>query len=464
MFSTNGKGSWKNQAVGAVALLTVVMTVVPSTTAAATYAVTLNTPVVTGLTVNLTGTGTGTQYSGQVSQHDVQVNWGNGVVDNTSSVNFVDPPGNPKDFSGTWSNSLTFATGGAFTIIVKLYHQSVPGNESSGDAMQTVQVVLDACANVIGTQTTGPCADATCVSEGGTWTNNECDMPTDEELCEQQESMSWVEGECVEDEEETEECASGWTGVFPICIPPFPSCPEGWSGVFPLCIEPQADVDLCPEPGLQNELPCASITVDTDEDGVDDETDNCPVVANPDQLDSDEDGVGDVCDTGEEVENPQTEIVTETPHQGGGHLEAACDNNVDDDNDGLYDMNDPGCDSQSDDSEGGSATDGEVLGASTSCGPVLSVYLGLRGLANDPEAVKVVQEFLNKELGLSLEVNGEYDAATIDAVKQFQAKYPLDVLSPWGISDATGIVYKTTQRMINKISCPGLEIPMPELP
>jgi len=60
-------------------------------------------------------------------------------------------------------------------------------------------------------------------------------------------------------------------------------------------------------------------------------------------------------------------------------------------------------------------------------------------------------------------VDGEYDAATIEAVKAFQAKYSLDVLSPWGIDDATGIVYKTTQRMINKIACPTMDIPMPEL-
>ncbi len=35
---------------------------------------------------------------------------------------------------------------------------------------------------------------------------------------------------------------------------------------------------------------------DGDEDGVDDEVDNCPYLANPEQGDSDEDGRGDVCD------------------------------------------------------------------------------------------------------------------------------------------------------------------------
>jgi hypothetical protein len=36
--------------------------------------------------------------------------------------------------------------------------------------------------------------------------------------------------------------------------------------------------------------------LDSDSDGIADQTDNCPLVANPDQVDSDNDGKGDVCD------------------------------------------------------------------------------------------------------------------------------------------------------------------------
>lgn len=37
-------------------------------------------------------------------------------------------------------------------------------------------------------------------------------------------------------------------------------------------------------------------TSDSDGDGIDDTIDNCPLVANPDQVDSDNNGIGDVCD------------------------------------------------------------------------------------------------------------------------------------------------------------------------
>lgn len=209
-------------------------------------------------------------------------------------------------------------------------------------------------------------------------------------------------------------------------------------------------------------------TPDQDNDTIPDSTDNCVAIQNVDQLDTDQDGEGDVCDqtpNGSPAPAPAPTVSSGGSTGGGkGHTNKVCSDNVDNDNDGLYDMNDPGCESPMDGSEedpvGGSA-EGEVLGAA--CGPILNSFLGLRGKANDPEAVKVVQEFLNKELGLSLEVNGDYDAATIEAVKVFQAKYLLDVLTPWGIGDATGIVYLTTQRMINMIACPSLNLPIPDL-
>ena len=46
------------------------------------------------------------------------------------------------------------------------------------------------------------------------------------------------------------------------------------------------------------------LRVDSDDDGEPDASDNCPVVANPDQADGDDDGIGDACDNCLVIENP----------------------------------------------------------------------------------------------------------------------------------------------------------------
>lgn len=187
---------------------------------------------------------------------------------------------------------------------------------------------------------------------------------------------------------------------------------------------------------------------------------------------------------------------------GGGSQSVAqpqCNDGIDNDNDGRVDYPlDNSCFDKSDDSEGNdggaffassggnsgsggssggsggssSAGSGVVLGASTDipvCStPMLTSYLRF-GRDNDVSQVKKLQEFLNLNLGATLEVNGIFDAATLEAVKTFQLKYDIQVLKPWkpwGLKDghATGYVYKTTQRMINALSCPSLTLPEPQLP
>ncbi len=119
------------------------------------------------------------------------------------------------------------------------------------------------------------------------------------------------------------------------------------------------------------------------------------------------------------------------------------------------------------------AEQGQVLGASTTCGYYLTGYITPARYANgqnDPVEVMKLQVFLNKELGLNIPISGYYGPVSEAAVRQFQLKYSSDVLAPWvphGLVNAvapTGYVYKTTQRLINMIMCPSLNLPIPQLP
>jgi hypothetical protein len=75
------------------------------------------------------------------------------------------------------------------------------------------------------------------------------------------------------------------------------------------------------------------------------------------------------------------------------------------------------------------------------------------GISNDPNDVKKLQYFLNTYEAANLPVNGEFDLLTETAVRSFQVKYLEEVLSPWGTTTPTGIVYITTTAAINRIFC-----------
>jgi peptidoglycan hydrolase-like protein with peptidoglycan-binding domain len=104
-----------------------------------------------------------------------------------------------------------------------------------------------------------------------------------------------------------------------------------------------------------------------------------------------------------------------------------------------------------------------------SCGIILTSYLR-QHQQNPVDQVKVLQAFLNNELGLAIPVTGYFGPLTESAVNQFQLKYHGDVLLPWvpyGLPNEmtpTGYVYKTTQWKINMIACPDLNLPVPQLP
>lgn len=102
------------------------------------------------------------------------------------------------------------------------------------------------------------------------------------------------------------------------CIPPEGVVVEAVFG----CMDPLA-LNYLPEATEED----GSCTYDADSDGLSDDSDNCPFVANPDQANADDDDLGDACDP---YPFPENNLV-------------ACSNSIDDDGDGLIDLNDTEC-------------------------------------------------------------------------------------------------------------------------
>lgn len=250
---------------------------------------------------------------------------------------------------------------------------------------------------------------------------------------------------------------------------PLPACMDGIDNDEDGLSDMQDPGCSGPEDDDETDMPACSDGIDNDGDELTDISDpDCHTDGDP----NDEDDSYDPNDNDESSPSP-------TPGN------TACSNGEDDDEDGLIDMKDPGCDSPEDDREhnssrGGGGGGGSVLGASTgpqpqvlgeSCGMYITTFIKL-GNQNDAADVMRLQTFLNENMGSSLPVTGFFGELTMNVLKAFQVKYKDEVLTPWAnygltpdeAANGTGYVYKTTQRWINMLKCAELNLPVPQLP
>ncbi len=105
---------------------------------------------------------------------------------------------------------------------------------------------------------------------------------------------------------------------------------------------------------------------------------------------------------------------------------------------------------------------GELPSQKAECDYYLTEYIRY-GTENNPEEVKKLQTFLNEYEGEQIPVTGFYGEITLGAVNRLQKKYTEEILAPWGITEPTGYVYITTQRLINNKKCDGVVLPIPKL-
>jgi hypothetical protein len=112
-------------------------------------------------------------------------------------------------------------------------------------------------------------------------------------------------------------------------------------------------------------------------------------------------------------------------------------------------------------SGGGSGSpQGQVLGASSTCGIYMTKYTR-NGYKNDVETVKKLQMFLNSYLKVSIPVTGYFGPITERYVKVLQSRHQDVMLMPWKITTPSGLSYITTVVGINNIVCPDLKLPIP---
>lgn len=96
------------------------------------------------------------------------------------------------------------------------------------------------------------------------------------------------------------------------------------------------------------------------------------------------------------------------------------------------------------------STGGTTDTTSSAATGLLTVDLGI-GRANPVAQVKILQTFLNREVGSTLPITGYFGELTFDAVMKLQRKYPDATYRRAGLTYATGFVGGYTRELINAI-------------
>ena len=100
----------------------------------------------------------------------------------------------------------------------------------------------------------------------------------------------------------------------------------------------------------------------------------------------------------------------------------------------------------------GVCTENPTATQTKKCSPYITSYLKIN-LQNSTEDVQRLESFLNTYENEHLAPNGIYGLDDEAAIKRFQKKYKDAILAPWGITEASGFVFKTTQDHINTLYC-----------
>ncbi len=75
------------------------------------------------------------------------------------------------------------------------------------------------------------------------------------------------------------------------------------------------------------------------------------------------------------------------------------------------------------------------------------------GNMNDAKEVANLQSALKNIEKIGVDVTGEFDARTEEAIKIFQRRYMAEVMAPWRATRPSGIVNITTAKKVNNIAC-----------